>query len=221
MTGRASTALFDRWSRTYDSPTLQRLTYRPLHDAVSRRLVRTQPAVLLDLGCGTGQLTQRLVHDLPQSRVVGLDLSAGMIRRASDRHAPAGDATLLQANAMHLPFPANTFDAVVCTESFHWYPNQQQVLDGLADVVRPGGHVVIVSVAAVTDAGDRMIRAASSAGGNTIRALPPRRLRDGLLRSGFEIVDQRRIPRVGLIPWPVLTEARLGMGVPHDNATER
>ncbi|MEM9513878.1 MAG: class I SAM-dependent methyltransferase [Actinomycetota bacterium] len=216
MTDRASTSLFDRWSRTYDSTTLQRLTYRPVHDAVLRRLGVIRPTVVLDLGCGTGQLTERLVDELPQSKVIGLDLSAGMLRRADARLGASGATSLLRADAMHLPFSDDTFDAVVCTESFHWYPDQQQVLAGLADVVRPGGRVVIVSVAAVTDAGDRMLRMATSAGGNTIRALAPRRLRNVLARSGFEVIAQRRIPRVGLVPWPVLTEARLGASVLRD-----
>ncbi len=209
MTARASTSLFDRWSQTYDSPTLQRLTYRPVHDAVLRRLRLRRPATLLDLGCGTGQLTERLARELSPTRVVGLDLSAGMLRSATDRLAPLDNVSLTRADAMHLPFPTGAFDAVVCTESFHWYPDQRQVVAGLVDVVRPGGHVIIVSVAAVTDTGDRVIRAATSAGGNTIRALPPRRLRNVLAHAGFEIIAQRRIPRVGLVPWPVLTEAHL------------
>lgn len=199
---------FDRWSRTYDSPTLQRLTYRPIHDAVLRRLRRAEPKSVLDLGCGTGQLTQRLVHEFPDARVIGLDLSAGMLAEAAERFDSPDDPRLLRADAEHLPIAAGSFDAVACTESFHWYGDQRGALGEIANVLRPGGCLLIVSIATVTDVGDRLLRRATRPGGSTIRALPPHRLRRLVSGSGFDVVDQRRIPRAGLVPWPVLTEAR-------------
>ena len=60
----------------------------------------------------------------------------------------------------------------------------------------------------LTDVGDRVLRGASSAGGTTVRALPPHRVRALLDQSGFEVLTQRRIPRMGVAAWPVLTEAR-------------
>jgi ubiquinone/menaquinone biosynthesis C-methylase UbiE len=201
--------LFDRWSVTYDDPGLQRFTYRPIHDAVLTRIDGTEPRTLVDLGCGTGQLTQRLVRSFPGATVVGVDLSAGMLTEAAGRLRRAGDAgRLVRADARQLPFAASTVDVVVCTESFHWYPDQAGTLSELARVLKPGGRLLIASIAAVTGTGDRLLRRATGVGGRTVRALPPQRMRRLLDRSGFEVIHQRRIPRLGLLAWPVLTDAR-------------
>jgi ubiquinone/menaquinone biosynthesis C-methylase UbiE len=203
---RVGTRLFDRWSAVYDRPRFQDATYRPVHDAVLERIDGTQPNVVLDLGCGTGQLTRRLTERFPDASVVGVDYSAGMLGEARTRLGP--DSMLVRADAQQLPFRSTSVDVVVCTESFHWYRDQHGALAGLAGILRPGGRLVIASIASVTEVGESALRTVSSAGGQPIRALTARRLRRMLDDSGFDVAHQRRVPRAGLIPWPVLTDAR-------------
>jgi ubiquinone/menaquinone biosynthesis C-methylase UbiE len=138
---------------------------------------------------------------------VGLDYSAGMLGEASQRIGSR--ANLVRADAQYLPFRSASVDVVVCTELFHWYRDQRRALAALASVLRPGGQLVIASIASVTDIGESAARRFSEAGGQPVRALTPRRLRDLLTGAGFEVVLQRRIPRIGFAPWPVLTEAHL------------
>jgi ubiquinone/menaquinone biosynthesis C-methylase UbiE len=206
-----SAAVFDRWSATYDRPGLQLFTYRPIHDAVLARIDGLEPSTVVDLGCGTGQLTQRLIRGFPDANIVGVDLSDGMLTEAASRLRQVGsdDQPLVRADALQLPFAASSIDLVVCTESFHWYPDQAAALAELARVLNPGGRLLIASIATVTGAGDRLLRGATRAGGRTIRALPPHRMRELLARSGFVVISQHRVPRLGLIAWPVLTDARL------------
>ncbi|MDH3753800.1 MAG: methyltransferase domain-containing protein [Acidimicrobiia bacterium] len=205
-----SSSLFDRWSATYDLPGLQRFTYRPIHDAIVAQLAEAHPSTVVDLGCGTGQLTRRLIERFPDAAVIGVDFSAGMLAEATGRLGPnpADHPALVQAEAERLPFGPSSVDVVVCTESFHWYRDQAEALDGLAEIVRPGGRVLVASIATMTGLGDDIVRRLTSRGGRPIRALPPERLRRLLDRAGFEVVDQRRVPRLGLIGWPVLTDAR-------------
>jgi ubiquinone/menaquinone biosynthesis C-methylase UbiE len=201
-----SSTLFDRWSATYDRPGFQNATYRPVHDAVLRRIDAEAPGRIVDLGCGTGQLTRRLRQEYPDAEIVGLDYSDGMLDQAAERID--GEAQLVQADAQQLPLRSATTDLVVCTESFHWYPDQAAAAAGLIEVLRPGGQILIASIAAVTDLGEFAVRRLSNSGGQPIRALTPRRLRGLLEHVGFDVVAQRRIPRLGLVPWPVLTDAR-------------
>ncbi len=207
---KSTTTLFDRWSLSYDHPGLQTFTYRPIHDAVLERCRGVQPSVVLDLGCGTGQLTRRLIERFPDATVIGVDLSEGMLDAAAARTAEigAGASALVRADAHHLPFAPASVDVVVCTESFHWYRDQARALGELAGVLRPGGRLLIASIATVTDLGDRLLRRSTGAGERGIRALPPHRLRALLRRSGFEVRHQRRVPRLGFVSWPVLTDAR-------------
>ena len=171
------------------------------------RLGDVQPEVVVDLGCGTGQLTRRLTEHFPAAEIVGVDYSAGMLDEASRRVGTG--ANLVRADAMELPFRSASADVVVCTESFHWYSDQQRTIASLAAILRPGGQLVIASIAAVTDIGESAVRAFSTAGGQPVRALTRRRLRDLLIGEGFEVVQQRRVPRIGFAPWPALTDARL------------
>jgi ubiquinone/menaquinone biosynthesis C-methylase UbiE len=201
-----TSTLFDRWSSTYDRPGFQNATYRPVHDAVLKQLVEDCPDVIVDLGCGTGHLTRRLRAQYPDSQIVGVDYSNGMLGEASGR---VGDgAQLVQADAQQLPLRAGSADVVVCTESFHWYPDQARAAAGLAELLRPGGQLLIASIAAVTDVGAVAVRRLSGSGGQPIRALTPRRLRRLLADTGFDVIAQRRVPRAGFVPWPVLTDAR-------------
>jgi ubiquinone/menaquinone biosynthesis C-methylase UbiE len=177
---------------------------------VLARLDGVEPSTVVDLGYGTGQLTQRLRRRFPDANIVGVDLSDGMLTEAAGRlREVGGDALpLVQADAMQLPFAASSVDVVVCTESFHWYPDQAGVLAEIARVLDPDGRLLIASIATVTLAGDRLLRRVTSAGGRTIRALPPSRMCELLARTGFEVISQRRIPRLGPTAWPVLTDAR-------------
>lgn len=205
---RSSTAgLFDRWSRTYDSSALQRSTYRPVHDAVLARLDDLAPEVIVDLGCGTGQLTARLAGRFPDADVIGADLSVGMLGEAAGRLG-ASVAGLVRCDAQDLPLRPGSVDVVTCVESFHWYRDQAAAARGVATVLRTDGRFVIASIATFSSTGSRLVRRVTERRGATIRALTPHDLDRLLDRAGFDVVHQRRVPRLGPLSWPVLTEAR-------------
>ncbi len=166
---------------------------------------------MLDLGCGTGQLTQRLGEQFPEATVVGADLSDGMLERAAER-AEADDAVanlrgFVRADAQRLPLAGGSFDVVTCTESFHWYADQEAAVAELARILRPGGRLVIASIATVTGFADDAIQRATELAGRPIRPIPKRRLKKLLESDQFEVTHQGRIPRLGFVPWPMLTDA--------------
>jgi ubiquinone/menaquinone biosynthesis C-methylase UbiE len=208
-TGRPA-SLFDRWSERYDRRGLQLVTYRPVHDAVLGRLQHSSPSVVVDLGCGTGQLTQRLARTFPAATIVGVDLSEGMLTQAGGRLSALGNGArrLVRADAEQLPFAGSSVDVVVCTESFHWYRDQARALGELARVLRPGGRLLIASIATLTSVGDRLLSGVTASARSTIRARPAHDMRSLLSQAGFEVIHQRRVPRLGPIVWPVLTDAR-------------
>jgi ubiquinone/menaquinone biosynthesis C-methylase UbiE len=207
MSVPAESIFFDLWSATYDRPGLQQSTYRPIHDAVLARLDGLQPERVLDLGCGTGQLTERLRAAFPDATVVGADLSNGMLERAAARATGDEPSDFVRGDAQHLPLADSTVDIVTCTESFHWYPDQDAAAAELARVLRPGGRSVIASIATVTGFADDAIHRATTLAGRPIRAIPKRRLRRLLETAGFAVTHQGRIPRLGFVPWPMLTDA--------------
>ena len=206
----SSTSFFDRLALTYDRRELQALAYRPTHDAVMSALDGTRPSRVVDLGCGTGQLTRRVIERFPAATVVAVDLSPGMLAKAADRLGSivAERPAIVRADAQQLPFPAASVDVVVCTESFHWYRDQAGALSGVARIMRPNGRLLIASIAMFTRPGDDLVRCMTTISGRPIRAVPPIRLRRLLDRAGFEVEAQRRIARFGVGGWTVLTSAR-------------
>lgn len=94
---------------------------------------------LLDLGCGNGNLLLQLVKD--GFVLTGVDFSEAMIEQAKQRLD--GYAELVVADAGNLPFPADTFDVLVCNASFHHYPDPEAALKEMYRVLRPGGTLLI------------------------------------------------------------------------------
>ena len=95
---------------------------------------------VLDLGCGSGDFTARLVPLVAPGRVVGVDVSPSQVAHARAHHA---DAEFLAGRAQDVGslFPPSSFDVVVTVATLHWVPAAEQadVLAGIARVLRPGG----------------------------------------------------------------------------------
>lgn len=90
---------------------------------------------ILDLGCGDGQLTQRIAAT--GAHVLGVDASANMVEAARERGIEAE-----KANAELLPFHDGTFDAVFSNAALHWVRNQDAMLEQVHRVLRRGGRFV-------------------------------------------------------------------------------
>lgn len=90
---------------------------------------------VLDLGCGDGQLTQRILAT--GAHVLGVDASPEMIEAARERGIEAE-----QANAESLPFRDATFDAVLSNAALHWIRDQDAMLAQVHRVLKPGGRFV-------------------------------------------------------------------------------
>ncbi len=200
---------FDAWSRIYDFPLVQLATYRPVHDAVLRALATERCRRVLDVGCGTGRLVERLVDAGGPDRVVGCDFSAGMLREAAARLQGSAGATLVQGDATRLPFRDGVFDAAVSTEAFHWFPDQAAALRELRRVLRPGGRLLLALVSPpfeiVADAFEVGMRLV----GQPLWWTTPSRLRAQVEAAGLRVERQRRVFRIpGFLLPPTLTEAR-------------
>lgn len=103
----------------------------------SARVVRPGGAVL-DLGCGTGKLTERFESG------VGLDVSAAMLHGARGRIGQR--VSLIQGSAFDLPFHDASFDAVVSAFVLRNLADLDRVFTEIFRVVRPGGGIALVDI---------------------------------------------------------------------------
>lgn len=138
---------------------------------------------VLELGCGTGQALVELAEAAgPDGRIVGLDISAGMLgvarRRLDDESATAGVDTgvvrLVLGDARRAPFPDGTFDAIFLSFTLELFEDDERpaVLAECRRLLRPGGRLGLVAMAE-----------------------PGRGERDSLLEKGYRWM-QRRFPHI-------------------------
>ena len=100
-------------------------------------LVGSQHAHLLELGAGTGKLTEQLVA--LGHRVVATDPLPEMLRHLV-ANLPETPAVI--SGAEHIPLRARSVDAVVGGQAFHWF-DLDKALPEIARVLRPGGHLAL------------------------------------------------------------------------------
>lgn len=97
--------------------------------------------MVLDVCCGTGDITKAIASANPDVFVVGLDFSASMLDVARKRTQGLDNVELVEGNAMELPFDDDTFDSAVVSFGLRNTPDYDQVVSEMARVVRPGGIV--------------------------------------------------------------------------------
>ena len=138
--------------------------------------------------------------------MVGCDFSRGMLAQARAR---GGALYLAHGDAQRLPFADGSFDAVVSTEAFHWFPEPALALAGFHRVLAPRGRLLVAFVNPPVEVLSRLARVVSVWLGEPLRWPTPAALRRQIEAAGFRVESQRRIfrlPAPVLLP-PVLTEA--------------
>ncbi len=118
--------------------------YEARHDFVWRlgegvvELLAPRPGErILDLGCGTGQLTKKIAES--GAHVLGLDSSPEMIGQARQNYP---ELRFVLQDAAHMQFD-NEFDAVFSNAALHWMLDPAAVVRGIARALRPGGRFVL------------------------------------------------------------------------------
>jgi trans-aconitate 2-methyltransferase len=96
---------------------------RPFHELVAR-IGAAEPVVVVDLGCGPGNLTQTLTRHWPEARVLGVDSSAEMIDKA--RASTTGVAYTV-ADVSTYDVPDDT-EVIVTNATLQWVPGHDELL---------------------------------------------------------------------------------------------
>ncbi|OEU96479.1 class I SAM-dependent methyltransferase [Streptomyces oceani] len=141
-------AAFDHAAGAYDRFTAVNPGYHTALRRSARRLRLPQEGSgsrVLDLGCGTGSSTAALLRAAPRARVVGVDSSWGMLRRATAKRWPAGAVEFVHGRVEDLTETVGTgpFDAVFAAYLFRNLTDPDAVLRQARSVLRPGGRLVV------------------------------------------------------------------------------
>ena len=111
--------------------------YAPFTDLLALVKIRDGMSVV-DLGCGTGELTRRLADKLPGSEVVGIDSSPEMLERARE-HVRDG----LRFGLGSIETVEGEWDLVFSHAAIHWVDNHRALIPRLLSLVRPNGQLAV------------------------------------------------------------------------------
>jgi ubiquinone/menaquinone biosynthesis C-methylase UbiE len=114
--------------------------FEPFAKNIVARLKGERARNVLEIACGTGILTRRLRNSLPPAaRLVATDLNPGMLAFARAKFSTTENLDWQEADAGALPFPDNSFDAVVCQFGLMFVPDKAAAMRECYRVLGPGG----------------------------------------------------------------------------------
>jgi trans-aconitate 2-methyltransferase len=121
-------------ARTYDRSSEPQQAWA---SEVLARLEGIAPdATVLDVGCGTGRVTEGLIALVPHGRVLAMDASADMVALARERLGDRAEVWCQDVLDLDLD---HSVDAIVSTAALHWVPDHDRLWTPLARALRPGG----------------------------------------------------------------------------------
>ncbi len=98
---------------------------------------------ILEVGCGRGGGASYLARYMNPQKVTGVDICNAAIRFDAEHYSQETKLEFRLADAHRLPFPENSFDAVLNIESAQHYARMAKFLDEVHRVLRPGGHFLM------------------------------------------------------------------------------
>ena len=121
-------------ARTYDESS------QPQQAWASEVLARLEgiahDATVLDVGCGTGRVTEALLAMVPRGRVLAIDASTDMVAVARRRLGDRAEVWCQDVLDLELDEPV---DAIISTATLHWVTDHDRLWTRLAEALRPGG----------------------------------------------------------------------------------
>lgn len=118
----------------------------PQEEPIFERHPLPAGATVLDVGCGTGEITARLAEKYPDASFVGVDLEEPHLERARARCAEFGSRVRFETgDALSLSYDDASFDLVVCRHLLQAVPDAQRVLTEIRRVLKPGGRAHLIA----------------------------------------------------------------------------
>jgi malonyl-CoA O-methyltransferase len=203
---------FSLRAATYDAyAAVQREMAQELINIVTGQDISTDaPLHILDIGCGTGLLTQMLADTFPQARITAVDIAPGMIATAQKK-ITHGNVTFRCEDIEEVTF-AQSYDLIVSNATFQWLHSVGATVKKLYDALTPSGLLCFSTFGdqTFTELHQSYAQAKQEAGLDTLHApgqsfhslsellvvcheaLP----KAGARISGKEIISQERFPTV-------------------------
>jgi trans-aconitate 2-methyltransferase len=121
-------------ARTYDRSSEPQQAWAT--DVLARLEGIAPDATVIDVGCGTGRVTEELTKLVPQGRVLAVDASPDMVELARQRLGDRAEVSCQDVLDLNLDEPV---DAIFSTATLHWVADHDRLWAALSRALRPGG----------------------------------------------------------------------------------
>ncbi len=143
--------MFNNISKTYDL--LNRFMTMGIDTIWRKKAIRTlkplHPQLILDVATGTGDFALESIRILNPKKIIGVDISQGMLDVAKEKAKKKGLTDQFEVrlgDSESLPFEDNTFDAVTVAFGVRNFENLEQGLSDIRRVLKPGGKAIILEL---------------------------------------------------------------------------
>ena len=192
---------YARWAPVYDL-VFGAVFERGRREAIAAAETFCGPAGgrILEVGVGTGI---SLPDYASVNRLVGIDLSESMLRKAHQRvieRKLANVEALAVMDATRMALPDGSFDVVVAQYVITAVPNPEATLDEFARVLRPGGEIVLINHIGAESGPRRLFEQCFAPVARRLGwrpEFPFKRLADWAARSGLRVLERRPMPPLG------------------------
>ena len=188
---------YARWAPVYD------IVFGKVFDTGRKASIAAAERIggrILEVGVGTGISLQSYNR---KNRLVGIDISAPMLRRAQDRvieHGLTNVEALAVMDAKHLAVPDASFDAVVAQYVITAVPDPEATLDEFVRVLKPGGEIILVNHLGAESGFRRTFEQGFSPIARRLGwspEFPWARLTGWAEREGVTLIERRPMPPLG------------------------
>jgi len=127
-------------TRDWDARTYHRVSapHQDWAEEILDRLALEGSETVLDAGCGSGRVTEKLIARVPRGRGVAVDGAPSMVAQA--RELLDGAARVIQSDLLELRLE-EPVDAIFSSAVFHWVPDHQRLFSRLFAALAPGGRI--------------------------------------------------------------------------------
>lgn len=120
------------------------LLFEPYAKVVAERCALLEPNRILETAAGTGIVTRAVHRSVPRAELVATDINPVMLEFAAGT-LTSEQVSFQPADAQNLPFPASSFDVVLCQFGVMFFPDRIRAYQQARRVLRPHGHYLLVT----------------------------------------------------------------------------
>lgn len=135
---QAEVIFFDKFDIEGGYDVFDNAGYKKITSHLIQKLGTQKPKIVLDMGCGSGAFTARLATALPKSKVIGIDISPGCIKRAKKDYPKIAFEI---GDIEKTKYKNSSVDLICYSGILHHFPDFTKVAKEAARILKPGGHI--------------------------------------------------------------------------------